>query len=484
MKARHLIALLSALAPFCGAAAAQSRVEVTDDGREIATLIGGEAGRVTRAEGSTVPYGNAPDWQNDIRRQVGALQAADMNNDGLIDVVVGCYISNSFPPYDAWRNLIYYNVGGELEATPSWVSTDEVSTGDIQVGDINGDGFLDIFAANGGFEMAPSVIYWGSQDGPSTSPGWVSAELGRAWNNYATLFDFDHDGDLDVVTANQGNSTQDPYRPMYIFRNNGGVVETVPGWQSAETSIQNFLAFADYDGDGWEDLAVSKWANFQSGVYKNLNGSMATTPAWTVGHTDTDKGVGWADVDDNGWPDLALGTDTTVLYSNDGGNLSLTWTATAPYFGHSELRFFDVDQDGDSDLAEVHFSDGKVHIYLNEEGVLSSSPSWTYDSPTVGTAIAFGDINGDGRPDLVVGNSGQPCVKVFYAEGPPCSAGDANCDGAIDAFDVEPFILALTDPNGYATRYPDCAVECSDVNGDGAVDAFDIEAFIDLLVGP
>jgi hypothetical protein len=56
-----------------------------------------------------------------------------------------------------------------------------------------------------------------------------------------------------------------------------------------------------------------------------------------------------------------------------------------------------------------------VHIYLNDNGTLATTPSWTYDSPTVGTAIAFGDINGDGRPDLVVGNSGDPCVKVFYA---------------------------------------------------------------------
>jgi len=48
--------------------------------------------------------------------------------------------------------------------------------------------------------------------------------------------------------------------------------------------------------------------------------------------------------------------------------------------------------------------------------VLDGAPSWTYDSSSVGTAIAFGDINGDEWPDLVVGNSGEPCVKVFLAE--------------------------------------------------------------------
>jgi hypothetical protein len=236
-----------------------------------------------------------------------------------------------------------------------------------------------------------------------------------AWNNYAMPFDFDHDGDIDVVTANQGNSPVDPYRPMFVFFNNDGTLSTVPGWQSLESSIQNFLAFADYDGDGWEDLAVSKWANFESGIYRNINGALGVAPVWTTGDTDSDKGVAWADVDANGWPDLALGHDPTLLYGNSNGTLSQVWSSGATYFGHSDIRFCDVDLDGDDDLAEVHFSDGKVHVYLNNNGVLDSSPSWTYDSSTVGTAIAFGDINGDTWPDLIVGNSGDPSVKVFYA---------------------------------------------------------------------
>jgi hypothetical protein len=196
----------------------------------------------------------------------------------------------------------------------------------------------------------------------------------------------------------------------------------VPGWQSAETSIQGFLAAADYDGDGWEDIAVSKWINFESGIYQNVLGAIQTTPIWTTGDTSDDKGVAWADVDGNGWPDLALGHDPTQLWGNDDGRLAVVWTSSATYFGHSDIRFCDVDSDGDEDLAEVHFSDGKVHIYLNDGGVLESTPSWTYDSPTVGTAIAFGKINDDDWPDLVVGNSGEPCVKVFYAENPLSAA--------------------------------------------------------------
>jgi hypothetical protein len=258
------------------------------------------------------------------------------------------------------------------------------------------------------------------------------------------------------------------------------VPDTVPSWQSTESSIQGFLAAADYDGDGWEDIAVSKWLNFESGIYKNASGTLQTTPIWTTGDTGYDKGVAWSDVDGNNWPDLALGHDPTLLYSNDAGTLTATWSSSATYFGQQDFAFYDVDSDGDDDLAEVNFSDGKVHIYLNDAGTLESVPSWTYDSPTVGTAIAFGDINGDQAPDLIVGNSGQPCVKVFYGEPPPVP-GDFDFDGDVDVDDYNAFKECFTGPGGGLID-PGCIP--GDFDGDEDVDCDDWEAFKDAWTGP
>ena len=391
-------------------------VEVSDDGLERATPIPTEAPSAWRL-GDDVPYPLVADWTNSLRVQVGGLVVTDVNGDSADDLVVGCYHSDSFPPYDDWENLIYLNTGSELEASPSWISADQRSTGDIRVALIDDDPYPDVFAANGGYEMAPSVIYFGSASGPSTTPTWFASDV--SWTNFAAPFDFDHDGDVDVATANQGNSPTDPYRPMVLYLNDAGTLATTPAWQSAETSIQNFLSWGDLDGDGWEDLAVSKWANFSTGVYHNDMGTLDTTPSWTTGTTDTDKGIGWADVDGDLDPDLALGHDPTQLWTNTGGSLAVTWSSAATYFGHSDLRWEDIDLDGDPDLAEVHFSNGQAHIYLNRNGVLDSAPTWTFDSPHVGTAIAFGDINGDGLPDLVVGNSGDTSLWVFYNTGAP-----------------------------------------------------------------
>jgi hypothetical protein len=406
-------------------------IEISEDGLHRATPRPDEAPSAWR-QGGDVPYPLVADWTSPLRVQVGGLEVADIDGDGDNDLVVGCYNSSSYPPYDDWENLIYLNTGTELEATPSWVSADERSTGDIRVALINDDPYPDVFAANGGSVMAPSVIYFGSATGPSTTPGWFAADV--AWTNFAAPFDFDHDGDVDVATANQGNSPTDPYRPMVVYVNDGGTLETSPSWVSAEISIQNFLSWGDHDGDGWEDLAVSKWANFESGVYKNVAGSLDTTPIWTTGTTDTDKGVGWADVDGDQDPDLALGHDPTQLWTNTSGSLAVTWTSAAPYHGHSDLRWEDVDLDGDPDLAEVHFSDGRAHIYLNRDGVLDSVPSWTFDSPHVGTAIAFGDLNGDDLPDLVVGNSGDTSLWVFYNTGEPPIFADGFESGGTGAW--------------------------------------------------
>ena len=59
--------------------------------------------------------------------------------------------------------------------------------------------------------------------------------------------------------------------------------------------------------------------------------------------------------------------------------------------------------------------------------------------------------------------------------------GDLNCDGDLDGFDIQPFVLALTDPAAYGAAHPGCDPLLADCNGDGVVDGFDIQPFVALL---
>jgi hypothetical protein len=61
--------------------------------------------------------------------------------------------------------------------------------------------------------------------------------------------------------------------------------------------------------------------------------------------------------------------------------------------------------------------------------------------------------------------------------------GDTNCDGALTFKDINPFILALSDPVGYQQAFPDCDIMTADCNLDGLVDFRDINPFVALLSG-
>jgi hypothetical protein len=61
--------------------------------------------------------------------------------------------------------------------------------------------------------------------------------------------------------------------------------------------------------------------------------------------------------------------------------------------------------------------------------------------------------------------------------------GDLNCDGNVDFGDINPFVLALSDPDEYKKQYPNCDINYADCNLDGAIDFGDINAFVELLGG-
>ena len=396
------------------------KIEISEDGWQTAIIDKDQNRQNVSFATDEVPYNNTPDWSCSLRMQVGGLAMADFDGDGDLDLAVGCYQSQSYPPYEDWRNFILYNIDGELESSPGWWSDDSSSTTEVCAADFNGDGHPDIFSANGGASFHRSRIYYYSEtnDSIQRTAGWSSQD--NCYSTGAATCDFDHDGDIDVATSNQG-IYPDSYRPVHIFVNSDTGMERTPSWSSSASEISGYASWGDYDHDGWEDLAISKWANFCSCVYHNIDGSMQTSPAWEANNNESQKGIAWGDINNDDYPELAIGASSmpTQLYPNNEGILGIDpiWESNNTFHGVQDLRWADVDRDGDLDLATVHFSNGHLRIYLNVDGVLESTPSWQYDAEPVGTAVEFGDINGDGAVDLIMGVSGEPCVMVFYNTG-------------------------------------------------------------------
>jgi len=72
-------------------------------------------------------------------------------------------------------------------------------------------------------------------------------------------------------------------------------------------------------------------------------------------------------------------------------------------------------------------------------------------------------------------------VELWGVRDTPTNPGDVNCDGAVTFLDINPFVLLLADPGGYAAQFPNCPVLNGDCNGDGRVDFSDINPFVALL---
>lgn len=135
--------------------------------------------------------------------------------------------------------------------------------------------------------------------------------------------------------------------------------------------------------------------------------------------------------------------------------------------------------------------DGQWNTADDDYGDLRLMPG----SPTIDAGDSAGfveadsvyDLDGDWRyvDDPLVADTGVGLGPVIdlgayeYQVGHP--RGDTNCDGMINFFDIDPFILAVLDPAGYAAAFPGCRLGNANANGDGAVDLFDVDAFVTLL---
>jgi len=170
----------------------------------------------------------------------------------------------------------------------------------------------------------------------------------------------------------------------------------------------------------------------------------------------------------------------------DGGPTRLI----SPVFDLSDGRFYQVayarwfyNDDNDIDRLTVDVSNNNGVSWVNVETV-PHTVGWVhrtfnvsdYVTPTAQVKVRFCAVD---TPSNSITEAGLDAFSVSALICP--AVGDVNCDGVVDFRDINPFVLALTNPATYATLYAGCPELTRDINGDGVLSFADINPFVNLL---
>lgn len=344
------------------------------------------------------PGGSAPLFEDSgIRLPIaGSLAWGDYDGDGDLDIVLAGHDEKGTP-----AARIYENRNGRF--VPVRADLPGVWAGDVAWGDLDNDGDLDlalagqtdrgpisrVFRNEGGrFAEVPvklagaafSGLAWGDTDGddrPDLAVGGSNRlqiyenERGELRQQDVTLGgvqfasldwgDFDGDGDLDLAVGGEYH-TGTAFRPVSRILVNEGAGGFVPADAGLPSLANSSVAWADYDGDGDLDLAISGFdaSTAVSCIFRNDGtGKLAAIDAGLTGLGAGD--VAWGDFDADGDPDLAiagfyndadLGPQCrTLIYRNDRENAFAKLDARIVGLQYADLDWGDYDGDGDLDLA-------------------------------------------------------------------------------------------------------------------------------------
>jgi parallel beta-helix repeat protein len=303
--------------------------------------------------------------------------------------------------------------------------------------------------------------------------------------------DMDNDGDLDLVVGNWGYFVS-------VLRNTGNGTFAAP--QHYSTSyVAYVVATGDIDGDGDNDVAVANLSGID--VFRN-NGSGGLIARVTYPAGGSAACVAMADFNADGALDLAAANEyndcVSVLLNNGDG----TFAAAVNYPVGPNSRFLtvgDFDQDGDVDITTANNAASYVSVLQNNGDGTFAAPV-SVPVPQSAGMITTGRLDPGNSADLVANQGGGGVAVLLNRSTPPsrddnhngipdeCECvgqqrADSNCDGVVNAFDIDAFVLALTSQAEWQATYP-CDYLCvNDCNGDGVVNAFDIDPFVDLLTG-
>ena len=439
------------------------------------------------------------------------IAVGDFNHDSWIDIVAGNFNTpNAVYLNDGAGNYHYGSVNCSTPDTFAYHCFDDVlGTSSLSVGDLNGDGNLNIVSANVPQDLSHGQnhvfdTYYDLTHGLIIQRGITFGRTSDyTWD--VGLFDIDNNGALDIITAN-ANATNDVYLSdgsgaansyYQIPNSDDNTSDIVIGdlnndgvrdirWVSGGSS----LGLADFDADNSIDVAVGVYGGVNYISFTEVSNKQSVTSAKVTStmlsissncaaesshcfgtSNDKTRSIATGDIDKDGDLDIVAGNTgaPNMIYFNNGwgdfylGPLDCQKQLTGAYCLDLEndettsIAIVDLNGDGLLDVVVGNFFEpNKVFLQLSDGGFKSNNFGTMLDRTL---AVAVADLNGDGFPDIAVGNKFEQNV-VYLNDG-----RGIFYTGAIICSDLSQSYWCFGEANKESR-----SVKLRDMNGDGVID--------------